>query len=164
MKNKPYQLYAVNKFNNLKELTSFCANLYKDRIAFQFYEHNDLVQINYQQFLMDINGLGTALFNMGLHQANVALISENSYLWIVSYFSVVNGGNCIVPLDPELTEDSLEALLANTKIRLIICSQKYLSKIEKIQVNADLLQVLVIEKDLAPLILKGKILIIPKNP
>lgn len=159
MKNKPYQLYAVNKFNNLKELTSFCANLYKDRIAFQFYEHNDLVQIDYQQFLMDINGLGTALFNMGLHQVNVALISENSYLWIVSYFSVVNGGNCIVPLDPELTEDSLEALLADTKIRLIICSQKYLSKIEKIKVNTDLLQVLVIEKDLAPLILKGKKLI-----
>ena len=38
---------------------------------------------------------------------HIALIGENSYNWLVTYFAVVNSNNVIVPIDKELSPDEV---------------------------------------------------------
>ena len=159
MKNKPYPLNVVPQINNLKEFALYCADTYEDGIAFQFEQNNEAVKISFREFLNDINGLGTSFYNLGLQNAKIALISENSYYWILLYFAAVNGGNIIVPLDPETTEDDLTSLLIKTEISCIICSERCFDKINKVRDKLDSHKLYIIERDVYKLISQGKNLI-----
>ena len=77
--------------------------------------------------------LGTALHALGLDHGKAALVGENSYYWIVAYFAIVNGENVVVPLDPELMEEQLTALINKTDVQFIICSKRSLDKIQKVR-------------------------------
>jgi len=159
MKNKPYPLYVVPQINNLKAFILYCASVYKDNTAFQFEEDNKIIKVSFQEFLDDINALGTALYNLGLHNAKIALIAENSYQWILSYFAVVNGGNIIVPLDPGTMEGDLASLLFLTEISCIMCSEKCLDKVKKVKNTLQTEQIIVFGADIQALISQGKMLI-----
>lgn len=159
MKNRPYLLNMVPQIHNLKEMVSYCANTYKDQTLFQFENDNEIKKISFREFMDDINRLGTTLHKLGLLDAKIALIGENSYHWILSYFAVVNGGNIIVPLDPELPEDDLTTILFNTKISCIMCSEKYFNKAQKVINNLPIQQLIVFETDILNFISKGRELI-----
>ena len=156
MKNKPYSLNHVPQINNLKDMVVFCTDTYKDSTAFQFTKDNIVIKKSFKEFSDDINGLGTALYNLRLHNVNIALIAENSYEWLLSYFAVMNGGNVIVPIDPETSDEQIEKLINKTEISVVICSQKYLEKIQAVTNNFPVQQIIVLEKDISDLITKGK--------
>lgn len=65
----------------------------------------------------------------------VILIGEYSYQWILIYFAVVNSGNIVVPLDPKTYEDDLITLIRKTAASCVVCSNKYLDKIQKIHIE-----------------------------
>ncbi len=159
MKNKPYTLNVAPQINNLKDIIAYCANTYKNKIAFQFENKRKIEQKNYQELLDDINGLGTALHNLGLHNKKIALIGINSYQWILSYFAVINGGNIIVPLDPEIIEIDLANLIKKTNVSCIICSKKCAEKVQKINNHLKIKNILVLETDILGLVTQGKELI-----
>ncbi|MDD4493511.1 MAG: AMP-binding protein [Eubacteriales bacterium] len=159
MRNKPYPLNKVPQTNNLKEFALYCASTYKDRIAFQFEQDSDISKVSFQELLDDINALGTALHHLGLQGAKIALIGENSYQWILSYFAIVNGGNVVVPLDMETPEDDLAALLINTEISCVICSEKCFVKVQRIKRSFNFQLLYVFEKDISNLVLHGKELV-----
>ena len=100
---KKYPYYPVAKPTDLKDLVNFCAKEFKDKKAFWYKTRKSEVVISFEQLKKDIDALGTYLYSIGLRDTHVALIGENSYEWIVSYFAIVNGGNVVVPLDKELS-------------------------------------------------------------
>lgn len=159
MKNKPYPLNNVPQVNNLKDMVIYCADIYKDSTAFQFEQNNEIVRINFHKFLDDINGLGTMFHNRGFHNVKIALIAENSYEWILTYFSVINGGNVIMPIDPEMQDEQIKRLISITEISVIVCSQKHLKKIQSVTNEYPIQQIIVLEKDIPDLIIKGKTLL-----
>ncbi len=160
MKNKPYPLYTAPLIHHLKDLVMYCAQTYKDRTAFQFIQDEKAVTtISYCQFMHDINYLGTALHALGLDHGKAALVGENSYYWIVAYFAIVNGENVVVPLDPELMEEQLTALINKTDVQFIICSKRSLDKIQKVRERLHCQQIIVLETDLPQLLQKGQKLI-----
>lgn len=159
IKNKPYPLNEVPQIYNLKKFVSHCVDTYKDRIVFQFEQDNDILKISYQEFSEDINALGTALCHFGLQGVKIALIGENSYQWILSYFAIVNGGNVVVPLDMETDEDDLAKLLINTEVSCVICSEKYLDKVQRVKKTFDFQLLYVFEKDISKLVLQGQELV-----
>lgn len=147
---KSYSLNDSPKINNLKDLVSYCAKKYKNKDAFVFEdEHQHVIQISYMDFLNDINALGTALYNFDFKNTVIALVAENSYHWILSYFSVVNGGNIIVPLAPDMSESDMQEILVSTQASCVITSQKFIDKIQKLDIK--LRRILVIEKDIESL-------------
>lgn len=118
MKNKPYPLHKAPLIRDLKDLVTYCAQTYKNRAAFQFMQDEKAdTTISYRQFMHNINCLGSTLHAMGLDHGKAALVGENSYHWIVTYFAVVNGANAVVPLDPELMEEQLAALINKTDVQ-----------------------------------------------
>ena len=122
---KKYPYYPVAKPTDLKDLVNFCAKEFKDKKAFWYKTRKSEVVISFEQLKKDIDALGTYLYSIGLRDTHVALIGENSYEWIVSYFAIVNGGNVVVPLDKELNVDEVEHLLHRSDATAIIHSDTY---------------------------------------
>ena len=158
MRNKPYPLNDSPQIYNLKDLISYCANEYKDKTAFMFENDNkQIIKISYIDFLNEVNALGTALYDINFHNVTVALVAENSYYWILSYFAVVNGGNIIVPLDPDMSESNMKKILLATNALCVITSQKFINKIKKLDIY--LQHIFIIDKNIESLIGNGKKLI-----
>jgi len=125
VKNKPYPYYTVGQASNLKELLDQAAVKYGNAPAFTYERRKEQVSVNYIQFKADVEALEAALWDMGLQSATVAVIGENSYEWIVTYFAVVNGGGVIVPLDKELTAEEAQKLIAASGARVFVHSNDF---------------------------------------
>ena len=89
----------INSFNNLKEMINNSREKYRDKTA--FYVDGDNIEssrkITYNEFVSDIEYLGTAMIEMGLKGKRIAIISENRYEWEVAYLAVCCGTGVVVP-------------------------------------------------------------------
>lgn len=159
MKNRPYPLNVVPQISNLKEMVEYCEKTYKNATAFQFEKNNQKIKISFEQFHQDITTLGTILYSMRLKQNNIALIGENSYEWIVSYFATVNGGNIIVPINHGISEDELISLLLELNISTIFVSDKFLDIVQKIKKCTGLQTIICMEQDIPTLLSQGATLL-----
>lgn len=133
MKNQDYPLYEVDPVNNLKELVNHAAEKYGDKPAFMFERDKETVSISYRQFKNDVDALGTALFDLGIKNAKVAIIGENSYEWILMYLATVNSGNILVPIDKELQTADVKNLLDHSDSEVFVYSNTYIDIAEYLQ-------------------------------
>ncbi len=123
------------KFENLKEMMKKSAEKFGERPA--FYKDGkgleDSKKVTYNEFLEEINSLGTAFVEMGLKGKRIAVIGENRYEWELSYLAVAMGTGIIVPLDKALPENEIESLIIRSEVEAIIYSSKYDESMAKIQ-------------------------------
>lgn len=124
MKIYKYDLNKLPSFRNLKELVDMREN-FANPVAFRYKEKGQIKDISASAWRQDIEALGTYLFASGIRNSKVALIGENSYQWILSYFAVVNGGNVIVPIDKELPDGDIAALIRRSGADTLIYSDSY---------------------------------------
>jgi len=133
MKNRNYPLYDVETFNNLKELVNYTSAQFGDEPAFTYERKKVKASTSYRQFRSDIEALGTCMFGEGSGRRTVAVIGENSYEWILTYFAVVNSGNIIVPLDKELPVAEIKNLLDDSGAEILVHSDDYSDVAEKLR-------------------------------
>ena len=62
---------------------------------------------------------------MGLRGGKVAVIGENCYEWILTYFAVVNSGNVIVPLDRELPTADIKNLIDDSGAEFFVFADSF---------------------------------------
>ena len=124
MKIYKYDLNKLPHFSNLKELVHM-RETFANPIAFKYKEKGQIKDISAAAWRQDIEALGTYLFSIGIRNSKVALIGENSYQWILSYFAVVNGGNVIVPIDKELSDEDIVALIVQSGADALIYADAY---------------------------------------
>ena len=120
-----YPLYEHPQITNFRELVELRAKESPNGIAFQYLERKEKVSVTYQQFKNDIVALGSFIFDQGLQDTKIAVIGENSYHWILTYFSVVLGANTIVPIDKELALDDIQTLLIRCGATALVYSNSY---------------------------------------
>lgn len=130
---KNYDLYPHRRINTLKEMLSFCTDSYGDKPAFQYAKRKIEISVNFTQFKAEVESLGAYLFSLGLKDCHIAVFGENSYEWILSYFSVVCGRNVIVPIDKDLCAGDVALLLNDSKCRAVVYSQTYSDIIAEVQ-------------------------------
>ncbi|PAB60545.1 AMP-dependent synthetase/ligase [Anaeromicrobium sediminis] len=134
MKNSNYPLYKVDHISNLKELIENASLKYSNKTAFEYrIKGNNTKKVTYNQLKEHINSLGTAFYSMGLKDSHIAVIGENSYEWIVTYFATVNGSNVIVPIDKDLSAQEIKNNLIDSNCRAIVYSHKYSKMIKEIE-------------------------------
>lgn len=124
-KAKNYPLYQHQDFTNFRQLITEKSKSSPDGIAFQYLNHEKRESITYRHFYQDVSALEAFLNRQGLYGIKIALLSENSYEWILSYFAVVVSGNMIVPLDKELSNDEISGLLTHSDAEVLIYSDSY---------------------------------------
>ena len=119
--------HEVREIRTLKEMLDSSVRLYSERPAFLVKKEKggDYKQITYAQVKNDVDALGTKLISMGLKDSKIAVIGENCYEWVVSYFAVVNGTGVVVPLDKELSRDEIHNLLKQAGCRAVFFTQGF---------------------------------------
>ena len=115
------------KFNNLKEVINNTKEKYGDKTAFKFKDEKtkEMSYMTYNEYVDEINALGTALISIGLKDKRIVVISENRYEWEEAYLAIVCGTGIVVPLDKSLPENELVNLIERSEAEAIFYSSKY---------------------------------------
>lgn len=121
------ELYQVREIETLRDMTRTGANLYKEAPAFliKTQKGGKYHEVTHKKLEKDMNALGTKLMELGLAGEKIAIIGENSYEWILSYFAVVNGVGTVVPLDKELSPEEIANLVGVAGCKGIFYSSSY---------------------------------------
>lgn len=125
--------YVHRPIKDLKDMIDTSAVRYADKNAFLIKNApgGTYIPIKFSQLKKDIDELGTALMDLGLTGKKIAVIGENRYEWVVTYFAVVNGVGVIVPLDRELPAQEVHNLLERSEVSAVIYSSKVGSVVEE---------------------------------
>lgn len=134
-KNKQYPYYHDEKIYTLREFLDFCEKKYSKRICFSYKRRNEVVNKTYAEFKKDVISLANYLLNNNFTSQNIALLGENSYEWIVSYFAIINSGNTVVPIDKDLDIKEIMRILSITQTKLVVYSNTYLDYAQEIEKN-----------------------------
>lgn len=122
---------------DIKHMIETSVELYGDNVA--FYEKMKKGQpyesITYKEMLEMVNGLGTALIELGLKDKKIAIIGANTHKWAISYLATVCGTGIVVPLDKELPATTLEDLVEQSGVSAVIYDKKYENTFAEIRKN-----------------------------
>lgn len=120
-------IHEFEKITDLKDMLNKTVEKFGSRPAYVFKteEEGKFKEITYNEFKNDIDGLGTALINLGLKDKRIAVIGNNRYEWAVSYLAVTNGTGIVVPLDKALPNNEIESLIMRSEVEAIIYTSKY---------------------------------------
>jgi long-chain acyl-CoA synthetase len=122
------------EITDLKDMLNKTKKLYGEKNAYKIkirkgeyktFTHNEVRDM--------IDGLGTALIDLGLKDKRVAVIGENRYEWEIAYMSVVCGTGIVVPLDKSLPPNELEDLIERSEVEAIFFTSDYSEAMEKIR-------------------------------
>lgn len=121
------RIVEAKKFNNIKEIITNAKTEFGDKTAFKFKTSTpgEIKEMTYNEYIDEVNALGTALISIGLKDKRIGLISENRYEWEEAYLSIVCGTGIVVPLDKSLPENEILSLIERSEMEVIIFSEKY---------------------------------------
>lgn len=126
-KNRLYN--DVKKCRDLREVVNNVVEKFSDKTAFiekiRIGTNVTYRNITYKEFKEEMDGLASSLISLGLKDKKIAILSQNRYEWIESYFAIVNGVGIVVPLDRSLPKDEVVSLLRRSKVDAIIFDGKY---------------------------------------
>ena len=118
------RIFEARKFENLKEMIKNTKEKFGDETAFKFKSDNngEIITMNYNQYIDEINALGTALISVGLKDKRIGVISENRYEWEEAYLTIANGTGIVVPLDKSLPDNEILSLIERSEMEAIFYS------------------------------------------
>jgi len=93
-----------------------------------FNDEGEKLSRTYSEFYQDIIGLRNKLITLGISDKHIAILSENSYEWIVAFYAIISGGGVAVLIDTEQTDDTVRELIVRSDVDYVFASD-YLSGI-----------------------------------
>lgn len=103
-----------------KFLTSFSSA--ENITAFSTFDGKCIKDISYKQFADDILCATGYFRDKNIQNHHIALISPNSYWWMVAFFAILSSGNVVVPLNPSLSIDQIQWQCEKADVS-IICGE-----------------------------------------
>ncbi len=131
MKNKAYPYYEQPEIRDLKDLLTVKAEAQPDKPAFIYPEKDGDVTKTYGQLFEDVKALGTWMNQKKLWGKNIAIVGENSYPWIVTFFASILGGNIAVAIDKSLPEEEIQTLMKTGEVTVVFVSETHKEKIKE---------------------------------
>ena len=129
MNNRVYKgcdrIFKAKQFENLKEMIENTKSKFGTNIAFKFKNVDMMKTMTYDEYIDEIQALGTALISIGLKDTRIGVISENRYEWEETYLGIVCGTGIAVPLDKALPENEIFNLIERSDMEAIFYSSKY---------------------------------------
>lgn len=123
--NKPYAYYEHKKLNNFKELLTLNLGNKKDEVAFIFNNaKKEEIKKTYIDFYNDVTLMSNYLSN-NYKNKHIALIGENSYNYLVLFFSIIISKNVAVLIDKDLSKEKIQELLKKSDSKVLFYSKDY---------------------------------------
>jgi long-chain acyl-CoA synthetase len=140
----------------MRELVEYTGKKFGENNAFTYEDDNGVeVNVSFKRFRREIAALGASFYSKDIRNEKIALLGETSYLWILSYFAGVNGGNAIVPLDKNLSSANLDLLIKDSEAVVLIYSDDFVDVAQKIKTDKLRLK-FNIKTDIAEMVETGK--------
>lgn len=128
-KNGPYNI--IPDFTDIKDMIYKNSKTYADAEIIQYERAGSRISVTYKKLRSDIDALGTYFYLKGLNGGKrIAVVGENSYEWIVTYFAAIMGANIIEPFDKELQTGELATLIKAGECDALMYSSKKAAVIE----------------------------------
>lgn len=143
-------------YKDLKDMICGLAKSYGDSPAFKYNRDGKKYEVSYNSFKRDIEYLATYLMNNGYEGKKIAVVGENSYEWVVTYFAVVNSGNILLPIDKELKSNEINVLLNQSDTDLLIYSPQKQKMLDEIKEEGTNVQEFICMSEFDGLYQKGK--------
>lgn len=123
--NKPYAYYEHKKLNNFKEFLTLNLENKKDEVAFIFNNaKKEEIKKTYIDFYNDVTLMSNYLSN-NYKNKHIALIGENSYNYLVLFFSIIISKNVAVLIDKDLSKEKIQELLKKSDSKVLFYSKDY---------------------------------------
>ena len=123
--NKPYAYYEHKKLNNFKEFLTLNLENKKDEVAFIFNNaKKEEIKKTYNDFYNDVTLMSNYLSN-NYKNKHIALVGENSYNYLVLFFSIIISKNVAVLIDKDLSKEKIEELLKKSDSKVLFYSKDY---------------------------------------
>ena len=138
--------HDIRYLPDIKEIISYGKENYGEAVAYEdrhFPGEPERRKISYNQLYDDVNALGTALIKRGLKGKKIAVMSENRYDWVLTYYAVACGVGVIIPLDRELPAGELVNLLTRAKASALVYSKKQKKVVDAALENLDFIEYLI---------------------
>ena len=135
-----YRKYSSRKYNNIRELVDVRAETVPDKAMFSFMadKRRSVRTVSSEMFREQTEQFGTWLFENGFRNSGIVILGESSYEWILTFFSIVGGNNIAVPLDKDLSAESLCELILDSGSKAVVYSETYSDTAEKLREILDI--------------------------
>lgn len=129
-----YPLYKIEQRHDFRDMLNKTCDKYGDQISFFEKDENDKYQgISFSQFKTYVRNLGEYLLSLPINQRDrIALIGKNCRAWAISYYSITTSNFIVVPIDKELKENEIEAIISISKPSIIVCENSFLNIFQKL--------------------------------
>lgn len=115
------------------------ASVEKEKAALLMYDGEKLTQINYTQLYHDIRCASAYFIKNGIKGRHIALISQESYDWIVTLLAVIASGNIVMPINPALSEDVLQWQCQKADVALVCSDERNIAQLKTIITDVEYL-------------------------
>ncbi len=133
IKDYHYPLHQVEMRKDFRDMISKTVQNYPDKKSFLEKEGKYFEGITFTDFEKKIKYLGEGLLQSNINQRDkIAIIGKNCRQWAISYLGITTSNFIIVPIDKELKQREITNILLKSEAKTIICDNKNLPIIEKI--------------------------------
>ena len=117
MRNKPYPIYqGIELKKDFYSVLSYCREQYGTKCAISFRRNKSIEKRSFEELLADSLKLASYISNLGYHGRNIAIVSPNSYEWVVAFFAIQFCGNIVVPVNCNLPAEERNELLRKADV------------------------------------------------
>lgn len=135
-------IYKAKEHEHVRALLDYAAKKYGKDNAFILKkktgrkEAPEYRYITYTELRDDVRRLGTALLDLGVRNARIAIIGENSYHWQLAYLAAMSGLGICVPLDKGLPYVELKTSIQKSGSNVLIFDKKHAALAEQLKQDA----------------------------
>ena len=133
--NKKYDYYDNQKIDNLKDLLKYRLDNTPDDIAFSYKENDIIIKKTFRDVSNDVDLLSSYFYKTHRNK-HIAIMGENSYNFIITYFAIVLSGNVCVILNKDLSVEDTKIWLKKSDSKAIYYSSYYCLFVKDINIKS----------------------------
>ena len=135
----PQLIKEIHDIKTLKEIIIYGTKKGGDSLQFMFLDADkNEDKRSFNQTWDEITALGTYYYLHGINgKKKVAIVAENSYEWIVAYYSTLIGGNISVPMDMKLSDEELVSQFNRCGCDALVYTEKTAHVMEAAKASPD---------------------------
>ncbi|MDR1464603.1 MAG: AMP-binding protein [Oscillospiraceae bacterium] len=155
MKNKRYPYYEFEQAGSIWDLLMLSVQNYGAKDVFVFKRGKALHRKTYAELSGEAHALAAYFIQEGYVRQKIAILGENSYDWIVSWFGIVLSGNIAVPIDKLLLPEQVVFILNDVNAAAVVHSKQYTEIVPETLEDGTPLRRLCMETDLTACVEQG---------
>ncbi len=117
--------YTPRKFSTVKEMLEIAKEEAGNKIAYKYKgEDDEIISVSYNSFYNKIQYLGAALCDLGMGEAHISCVGENSYSWIVVFLTALSSAGVFLPVDKDLPSAEMLHVLTAGEADILFYDEK----------------------------------------